>query len=117
PRIVVSAAEDRVLVEALHRAGVADVDDSALARSLYSTDASLYRVVPQVVVRPRHVDELVATVAVARETGTPLTMRGAGTSIAGNAVGTGIVVDTVKHLNGVLGVDAEARQAVVRPGT
>ena len=90
------------VAQALRGAGVGDVDDSTLARALYATDASLYRVVPQVVVRPRHVDELVATVAVARESGTPLTMRGAGTSIAGNAVGTGIVVDTTRHLNRVL---------------
>jgi FAD/FMN-containing dehydrogenase len=103
--------------EALRRAGIGDVDGSTLARALYSTDASLYRVVPQVVVRPRDVDELVGTVAVARETGTPLTMRGAGTSIAGNAVGAGIVVDTSKHLHRVLDLDAEARVAVVQPGT
>ena len=105
------------LVEALRRQGVGDVDGSTLARALYSTDASLYRVVPQVVVRPRHVDEIAATVAVARESGTPLTMRGAGTSIAGNAVGTGIVVDTSRHLNRVVEVDPEARKAVVQPGT
>jgi FAD/FMN-containing dehydrogenase len=89
------------LVAALRRAGVDDVDDSTLTRALYSADASLYRVVPQVVARPRDTDELAATVAVARDTGTPLTMRGAGTSIAGNAVGTGIVVDAARHLNRV----------------
>ena len=44
-------------------------------------------------------------------------MRGAGTSIAGNAVGTGIVVDTTRHLNRVLSVDAETRTATVQPGT
>ena len=70
------------IVAALHRNGVTDVDDSPLARSLYATDASLYRIPPQVVVRPRHVDELDAVVATARETGVPLTMRGSGTSIA-----------------------------------
>ena len=42
------------------RAGVADVDDSGLARALYSSDASLYRVLPRAVVRPRHADEIVA---------------------------------------------------------
>jgi FAD/FMN-containing dehydrogenase/Fe-S oxidoreductase len=104
------------VAQALRSAGLHDVDDSTLTRALYSSDASLYRVVPQVVVRPRHVDELAAAVAVARESGTPLTMRGAGTSIAGNAVGTGIVVDTSKHLNRVLGVDREARTATVQPG-
>jgi FAD/FMN-containing dehydrogenase/Fe-S oxidoreductase len=105
------------LVAALRRAGVDDVDDSTLTRALYSADASLYRVVPQVVARPRDTDELAATVAVARDTGTPLTMRGAGTSIAGNAVGTGIVVDAARHLNRVLSVDPEARTATVQPGT
>ena len=105
------------LVAALQREGVADVDGSTLARALYSTDASLYRVVPQVVVRPRDTDELTATVAVAHATGTPLTLRGAGTSIAGNAVGPGIVVDTSRHLNRVLAIDPEARTAVVQPGT
>ncbi len=104
------------LAEVLRRNGVADVDDSALARAMYSSDASLYRVVPSVVARPRDVDELLAVVAVARDSGVPLTMRGAGTSIAGNAVGTGIVVDTAKYLNRVLSVDPASRTAVVEPG-
>ncbi len=104
------------LVAELHRRGVADVDDSALARALYSSDASLYRVVPRVVVRPRHGDELDAILDVSQATGVPVTMRGAGTSIAGNAVGPGIVVDTLKHLNRVVSVDPEARTAVVQPG-
>ena len=104
------------LVDALHSHGVTDVDDSALARSLYASDAGIYRIPPRVVVRPRDTDEVIATVAVARETGTPLTMRGAGTSIAGNAIGAGIVIDTSKHLTRVLSIDAEARTAHVRAG-
>ncbi len=104
------------LAHALRRAGVSDVSDAEVTRAVYSTDASLYRVVPQVVVRPRHRDELAAVLSVARESGTGLTMRGAGTSIAGNAVGPGIVVDTTRHLNRVLAVDGEARTARVEPG-
>ena len=104
------------VVEALRQAGVTDVDDSALARALYSTDASLYRVVPRVVVRPRHVDEVLAVVDACAATGVPLTARGAGTSIAGNAVGAGVVVDFVKHLNRVHAIDPEARTAIVDPG-
>ena len=100
------------LLAELRRRGVVDVDDSTLARALYSSDASLYRVVPQVVARPRHRDELLAVLDAARSTGVPLTMRGAGTSIAGNAVGRGIVVDTVRHLNRVLGLGEFVRQAV-----
>jgi FAD/FMN-containing dehydrogenase/Fe-S oxidoreductase len=100
----------------LRRAGVVDVDDSSLTRALYSSDASLYRVVPQVVVRPRDTDELLAVVAVAHTTGVPLTMRGAGTSIAGNAVGTGIVVDVARHLHRIHEIDTESRTARVDPG-
>ena len=88
----------------------------SLTRALYSSDASLYRVVPRVVVRPRAADELDAILDVAQATGVPITMRGAGTSIAGNAVGPGIVVDTVRHLTRVVSIDPEARTAVVQPG-
>ncbi|WP_346618807.1 FAD-binding and (Fe-S)-binding domain-containing protein [Blastococcus montanus] len=109
-------ATDRDLVAALHAAGITDVDDSGLARALYSSDASLYRVLPRAVVRPRHPDEIVAAVEVCRSLGVPLTPRGAGTSIAGNAVGTGVVLDTSRYLSRVRTVDAEARTATIDPG-
>ncbi|MGL5859100.1 MAG: FAD-binding and (Fe-S)-binding domain-containing protein [Angustibacter sp.] len=106
----------RELTEALRAAGVGAVDDSQLRRSLYASDASLYRVPPLAVVTPREVDEVLATLAVCRERGVPLTMRGAGTSVAGNAVGVGVVVDVSRHLNRVLDVDTEAGTALVEPG-
>ncbi|TCO50338.1 FAD/FMN-containing dehydrogenase [Kribbella antiqua] len=99
---------------ALRRVGVSRVDDSTLARALYSADASLYRVVPQVVVRARHTDELALVQQVSRELGVPVTMRGAGTSIAGNAVGPGIVVDT-RGLRRI-SIDPDSRTATVDPG-
>src|SRR3712207_5562589 len=97
------------LAEALRRAGLGDVDDSGLARALYSSDGSLYRVLPRAVVRPRHPDELAGALEVCRGLGVPLTARGAGTSIAGNAVGPGVVVDTSRHLTRVRAIDAAAR--------
>ena len=110
------AAPAAELTAALRAAGVAGVDDSTLGRSLYASDASLYRVEPRVVVVPRHVDEIDATLAVCRALGVPLTMRGAGTSIAGNAVGPGVVLDTSRHLHRILEVDPEAGTALVEPG-
>ncbi|MFD0533429.1 hypothetical protein ACFQY7_06135 [Actinomadura luteofluorescens] len=65
------------LVSALRRAGVTDLDYSARRRAEYSTDASLYRVVPAVVVFPRDADEIAAVVEVCRTLATPLTARGA----------------------------------------
>ncbi|SEL88500.1 FAD/FMN-containing dehydrogenase [Blastococcus sp. DSM 46786] len=108
--------DGRAVVAALRRTGIGDVDDSGLARALYSSDASLYRVLPQAVVRPRHPDEIVAALEVCRTLGVPLTARGAGTSIAGNAVGTGVVLDTSRHLSRVHAIDPEARTATVDPG-
>jgi FAD/FMN-containing dehydrogenase/Fe-S oxidoreductase len=100
----------------LRRAGVADVDASTLTRALYASDASLYRIEPLAVVQPRHRDEVSAIVEVARRTGVPLTSRGAGTSIAGNSVGPGIVIDFARHLNRVLDIDVGSRTARVEPG-
>src|SRR5512144_2206868 len=92
------------------------VDHSTLTRAEYSTDASNYRVVPAVVAYPRDVDDLLVAAEVGRESGTPVTLRGGGTSVAGNAVGPGIVLDTSRYLNRVRAIDPATRTAVVQPG-
>src|SRR5918994_7186257 len=105
------------LLAGLRERDLADVvDASDLARALYSSDASLYRVVPAAVARPRTVAELGEVLDAARAVGVPVTTRGAGTSCAGNAVGSGLVVDTARHLNKIIRVDPETRTAVVEPG-
>ncbi len=104
------------VVAALEQAGL-EVRSDAGTRGMYASDASLYRIPPLAVVRPRHVDEVAAALAVARATQVPFTSRGAGTSVAGNAVGRGIVLDFSRHLNRVLEIDPQARTAVVEPGT
>ncbi|MBA2738549.1 MAG: FAD-binding protein [Nocardioidaceae bacterium] len=109
------------LLDGLRRAGVTDVDASTLGRALYSCDASLYRVVPAAVVRPRHTDEVLATMRVAAEHALPITSRGAGTSCAGNAIGTGVVIDFARYLTRVVAVrpdgpDSNGGRAVVEPG-
>jgi len=109
-------ADSAEVVATLRRAGIAEVDDSALTRSLYASDASLYRVPPTVVVIPRNVEDLAATLGVCHELSVPLTMRGAGTSIAGNAVGAGVVADVSRHLNRIVHFDSQAGTAVVEPG-
>jgi FAD/FMN-containing dehydrogenase/Fe-S oxidoreductase len=111
-----SRTAERGVVAALRRAGVTDVDASTRRRAEYSADASLYRVVPDVVVFPRTAEEVGSIVEVGRSLGVPLTARGAGTSIAGNAVGAGIVLDFSRHLNRVLSIDPDAATAVVQPG-
>jgi FAD/FMN-containing dehydrogenase/Fe-S oxidoreductase len=112
----VNTVAPRELAARLRGAGLVEVDGSDRRRAEYSSDASNYRVVPTVVAFPRHTDEVAAALGVARELGVPLTSRGGGTSIAGNAVGAGIVLDFSRHLNRVLSVDPEARIAVAEPG-
>ena len=111
-----TAPSPRDLASALRAAGLSEVDDSARRRAEYSTDASNYRVVPSVVVFPRHVEEAATALDVATRTGVPVTSRGGGTSIAGNSVGPGIVLDFSRHVNRVRLVDPQARTAVVEPG-
>ncbi|WP_227589912.1 FAD-binding and (Fe-S)-binding domain-containing protein [Demequina pelophila] len=104
------------LAAALARAIDGEVDLAPRRRAEYASDASNYRVVPQVVALPRDADDLLAALATAREAGVPTTLRGAGTSVAGNAIGPGLVLDVSRHMNRILDVDVEARTARVQPG-
>jgi FAD/FMN-containing dehydrogenase/Fe-S oxidoreductase len=103
------------LVAAL-RAVVPDTDDTVRRRAEYSSDASNYRHVPVAVVFPADADQLAAALAVAAAHAVPVTMRGAGTSVAGNAIGPGVVIDCARRMNRVLEVDPDARTARVQPG-
>ena len=109
-------ADSSALVASLSSAVSGEVDGSTLRRAQYSTDASNYRVPPQVVVFPRTTDDVLAALEVAREAGVPITSRGAGTSVAGNAVGPGVVLDFSKHLSTIHEIDLEARTARIEPG-
>lgn len=103
------------LLAALASAGV-PVDSSPRRLAEYSYDASNYRVPPLAVVFPRSVDDVVAVLAVCRETGTPLVPRGGGTSMAGNAIGPGVVLDFSRHLNRIHAIDEAAGTVAVDPG-
>ena len=95
---------------------VIEVDDSVRRRAEYSSDASNYRVPPLAVAFPRDKDQVRAALAIAREYGVPITSRGAGTSVAGNAVGPGLILDFSRHMDQVLSVDPQKRTARVQPG-
>ncbi|MGV9972896.1 FAD-binding and (Fe-S)-binding domain-containing protein [Nocardia beijingensis] len=92
------------------------VDTSERRRAEYSSDASNYRVVPAAVVFPRTDDDVAVTLEFARDEGLPVTARGAGTSVAGNAIGPGLVLDFSRHMNRVVAIDPDERVATVQPG-
>ncbi|MBB5954165.1 FAD/FMN-containing dehydrogenase/Fe-S oxidoreductase [Saccharothrix tamanrassetensis] len=103
-------------VEQLRASVDGDVLADPTARALYSTDASNYRHVPLVVVRPRSPAAVVSAVQVAVAFDVPITNRGAGTSIAGNSAGSGLVIDFARYLDRVVSIDPVERVAVVQPG-
>ncbi|MHB8189233.1 MAG: FAD-binding and (Fe-S)-binding domain-containing protein [Ferrimicrobium sp.] len=104
------------LTALLRAEGVCDVDVSTSRRAQYASDASNYRVVPAAVVFPRSIEDIMAAQQVSMTTGIPLTLRGGGTSVAGNAIGPGMVLDTSRHLNRIVDIDLSAMTATVQPG-
>ena len=85
-------------------------------RVLYSTDASQYKELPLAVTRPKTKDDIKKIITFARENGTSVIPRGAGTSLAGQVVGPGIVVDISKYMNRILEFNEKERYVVVEPG-
>ncbi len=85
-------------------------------RGIYSTDASMYAIRPLGVVYPGDAGEVAAVVEVARDFGVSLVPRGAGTSLCGQTVGPGLVLDLSRFMTEVLELDPERRRARVQPG-
>jgi FAD/FMN-containing dehydrogenase/Fe-S oxidoreductase len=93
-----------------------EVFTDPVIREVYATAACLYRIVPQAVVRPKTAGDIGRILTYAAERGLPVTARGAGSSVAGQALGEGIVLDLAAHLTRIVNVDRENRVAVVEPG-
>ncbi len=104
------------LARRLRRETRAEVLFDPFSRGRYSTDASIYQIMPVGVVVPRSTDDIRAAIHIARGEGVPVLPRGAGTSQCGQAVGAALVMDTSKHLRDVVSLDPERRRVRVRPG-
>ena len=107
---------DADLARRLGREIEGEVLFDAFSRGRYSTDASIYQIEPIGVVVPRTAADVVRVVEIAAEHGTPVLARGGGTSQCGQTVAEAIVVDTSKHLDGILAFDGSARTVSVQPG-
>lgn len=87
-----------------------------LLKTIYSTDASVYQVLPLAVAFPKNENDLKKLIRFARKNKTSLIPRTAGTSLAGQCVGEGIVVDVSKHFTQILEFNAEEKWVRVQPG-
>ena len=94
-----------------------DIRFDTITRKLYSTDASIYQIEPMGVLLPKDQESLIAAVELAAQYKLPLLPRGSGSSLAGQAVGDAIILDTSKYLNRFISpVNPETREVTVEPG-
>src|SRR5207249_953479 len=100
----------------LKAALLGEVEFDACTRGRYATDASQYQIMPLGVVAPRSVKEAEHALAIAREEGVSVLARGAGTSQAGQAVNSSLVIDCSKYLDHLIQLDVPGWRCVVEPG-
>ena len=112
PRIDASALEGE-LRRSKSRAKSAS---TRLSRALYSTDASVYQIRPLGVVIPKTREDIIRVVEICGRFRCPITMRGGGTSQAGQAIGEGIQVDTSKYYNRAAGSECGGALGARRAG-
>jgi FAD/FMN-containing dehydrogenase/Fe-S oxidoreductase len=106
----------RELTAALTRELRGDVRADGYTRHLFAGDASMYAREPLVVAFPRDAADVAAAVQIAGSFGVPVVTRGAGTSLAGQTAGQGVVLDTSRHMNAIRELDTDARRVRVGPG-
>ncbi|WP_264529290.1 FAD-binding and (Fe-S)-binding domain-containing protein [Flavobacterium sp. N502540] len=87
-----------------------------LHKTLYSTDASVYRIKPNAVAIPKTIEDIAKLIKFAGQHQLSITPRTAGTSLAGQAVGDGLVVDVSKHFTKIISYNAEKKTVTVQPG-
>jgi FAD/FMN-containing dehydrogenase/Fe-S oxidoreductase len=105
-----------VLQNSLKRVFSGDVRFDRITRALYSTDASVYQIVPLGVVLPKTEEDILATIKTCAQYRVPITARGGGTSQAGQAIGSGVQIDCSKYFNEILEINAAEQWVRVRPG-
>lgn len=93
-----------------------DLFTDDLNRIIYATDGSAYREIPAAVTRPRDKEDIKKIIEFARENKTSVIPRGAGTSLAGQVVGPGIVVDVSKYMNSIIEFNRDEKWIIVEPG-
>ncbi|WP_397362696.1 FAD-binding and (Fe-S)-binding domain-containing protein [Olleya sp. R77988] len=87
-----------------------------LLKSIYATDASVYRMLPLAVAYPKNKEDIKILISFAKQYKTSLIPRTAGTSLAGQCVGTGIIVDVSKYFTNIISLDKKSKTVVVQPG-
>ena len=111
------ASSDHVEIQRRLQSEIAgEVHGDRFTRGRYATDASIYQMMPAGVVIPKTIEDVQASIQIAREFGVPITPRGGGTSQCGQTVNHGLILDNSRYLNKLISLDVEQRRCVVEPG-
>ncbi len=110
-----TSAQSSQLVNSLKKRLSGEIFFDDYQRALYSTDASIYQITPVGVVLPRTRDDVVCTLQAAAEHGLAVIPRGAGTSLSGQSIGAGLILDFSKYMRAIE-IDPTSRTARVEPG-
>ncbi|MHC4754958.1 MAG: FAD-binding and (Fe-S)-binding domain-containing protein, partial [Planctomycetota bacterium] len=100
----------------LKKAVNGDVFSDIIHRAAFSSDASIYRIIPVCVVSPRDVNDIVIVVKYARACGVPVVARGAGSGLAGESLGSGIVFDMSRYMKRIITISGDGSSVVCEPG-
>lgn len=93
-----------------------EVYTDQIQRALYATDASMYQILPDMVAIPKDEEDVRVILEYARKNKIPVLPRGSATSLAGQTVNKGIVIDFTKYFNKIVSIHPEEKKAVVMPG-
>ena len=93
-----------------------DIFSDDLMRKIYVTDASVYKIMPLAVAIPKSIDDIIQLIVFANDNKISLIPRTAGTSLAGQCVGEGIVVDVSKHFTKIISIDKTNKTVTIQPG-
>lgn len=109
----------QAFIQQLQPVFAGDIDGSDAARQVFSTDNSIYQFIPQVVIYPKHIQDLQSIMRLASQDefkSLVITPRGGGTGTNGQSLTNGIVVDLSRHMNKILDIDPVRRTATVQAG-
>ncbi len=104
------------LLSELNRHFRGEILTDTASRILYSTDASIYQMMPLGVAVPKSQEDLICAIELAAKYHIPVLARGAGSSLAGQAIGPALILDTSRYLNRILDINPESASAQVEPG-
>jgi FAD/FMN-containing dehydrogenase/Fe-S oxidoreductase len=104
------------IAEIIKKSITGEIKTDPISRVLYSTDASIHQIKPLGVVFPKDIDDLNAIMSISNEYNVPLVPRGSGSSLAGQAIGNGLIIDCSRYLNKSISINPEEMTAVVDPG-